>query len=163
MTALLALDFDGVICDALLECAAIIWYSVPGRDPGGQVPMRALVDRVPQSFLELFTVVRNHSRTLEDFTAAVSPHAGSIQDQAGFAAVLAGMSPAARSSLAARAARIRSYWRASDRSAWLDLHRVHPPVAEAIRSRDDGVAVVTAKDEASVREILAHHGLDKHV
>ncbi len=42
---------------------------------------------------------------------------------------------------------------------WLGLHELYPPVARLLRENAGSVAVVTAKDAASVRTVLEFHGL----
>ena len=160
MTSLLALDFDGVVVDALLECAVV---TRAGADPAYRsYELADAVSRMRDDYLEKFSSVRPYSRTLQDFmvTNAIDRP---IRNLAEFEAARDEAGPTRLSSEARAAQSQRGVWRDRDPSGWLQLHRDYPGVAELIRSHRGGVWVVSNKDAASIDAILAHLGLAEHV
>jgi len=156
----LALDFDGVVVDALTECAAVTWFAGPGASTADPDLPQA-VDDLPADYLTTFAQVRAYSRTLDDFMVAntLYPRAEPV-DRAVFEAALAGGDPGERARAAAAAERIRGRWRGQQFRQWARLHTVRQELAELLRTTPHSVVVVSAKDAASIRAILAHHGLD---
>ena len=70
---LLVLDFDGVVCDALVECALVTWLGVHPPDP--RRPVSAHAAAMPRSFVERFGLVRAYSRILDHFLVVHRPAA----------------------------------------------------------------------------------------
>jgi FMN phosphatase YigB (HAD superfamily) len=163
----LALDFDGVIADALAECAAVTWYAAtltPTATAPTVPPLPAAVADVPADFVALFTQVRAYSRTIEDFMVTHTLYPGvSTVGRADFQRARRASDPTTLSVRADAAERVRAGWRAEQFDAWVGLHRVHPQVAELLRTTGQTVVVISAKDPASIRSILAHHGLEPAV
>ncbi|MGC5343994.1 HAD family hydrolase [Streptomyces sp. AM 4-1-1] len=159
--SLLALDFDGVICDALEECALVSWLGIHPHDRAisGAQQLRL----VPQEFVERFRTVRNYARVLDHFVVAHLPEAGSIRSQADFDRLHEALSPSyvRRFTTAANAA--REWFRTQEADFWLDLHTLYPGVADLLRRHRGSIVIVTAKDEGSVHAILDRHGLDDTV
>lgn len=163
---MLALDFDGVIADALTECAAVTWYA-DGDEPVedfSPLTLPGAVDAVPGSFLATFEQVRAYSRTLDDFMVALELHGRAPRvDRGLFEATRRTVGASALAAAAARAERVRAHWRDSQFGPWVGLHEVHPEMRDLLRDTDHTVAVVSAKDPDSITAILAHHGLDSSV
>jgi phosphoglycolate phosphatase-like HAD superfamily hydrolase len=155
----LALDFDGVVVDALTECAAVTWFAGPGaRAPTPGLP--EAVASVPANYLATFAQVRSYSRTLDDFmvTNALHPRVAPVS-RAIFEEALAQGDPGERARAAAAAEEIRGRWRGQQFRQWALLHTVRPELADLLRTTTHSVVVVSAKDAASIRAILTHHGL----
>jgi phosphoglycolate phosphatase-like HAD superfamily hydrolase len=154
----LVLDFDGVVADAFDECALVAWLgerSGPAGAPGSVRP--------PEAFVKRFRHIRPFSRTLDHFVMGHVEGAEAISDQAGFETAFKALDPdrVAGFTAAANAARTRLRERHPD--VWVAMHTVFAPVADLIRGSEADVAIVTAKDAASVRAILAPNGLADHV
>jgi len=155
----LVLDFDGVVCDALGECAAVTWYA--GRPAVHSVPgPAAAVELVPPAFLTTFASVRVYSRTLADFMVANALPAGSTVDRAAFAQRRAEVGEDRLDAQARRGEAVRGAWRCRHPEAWLGLHTVHAEVAELLRVTDEPVAIVSAKDAESIYAILGAAGFE---
>lgn len=155
---LLALDFDGVVCDALEECALVTWLGVHDADPGLRGP--ELLAAVPRSFVETFAIVRNYSRLLEHFLVAHLPGAVQVTSQRQFDALIATVPPERVQEFQARATQARERLRETELEFWLDLHTLYPGVADLIRRYAGAVVIVTAKDADSVWAVLRRNGLD---
>ncbi|MFB6893415.1 HAD family hydrolase [Kitasatospora sp. NPDC056327] len=157
---MLILDFDGVIADAFTECALVTWYA--DRDPA-EVAARPLAERaaeLPPEFLNRFRTVREHARVLGDFMVARHPASGAITGPADYRALAAALPAPERARLVAGASAVRARLSAERRAEWLGLHTLYPGIPALLeRHRGGSTAVVTAKDEKSVWEILGHHGL----
>lgn len=157
MSIRVVLDFDGVMCDALTECAAATL--IGGRTTPGAAPSldEALSGLTP-AYLARFASVRPFSRTLTDFmvtntlTEAMTTRTEFIaaRDRAG-ADVLQAQASAAQ--------RARDRWRRDETVAWLGLHTLYPGIAQLLTRQAGHIAVVSNKDADSIAEILSHQGL----
>jgi hypothetical protein len=156
---LLALDFDGVICDAFTECAAVTWYAPRAEATVSGESLATLIARIPTEFLEVFRQVRRYARTLDDFMVALHPAAYTIIDQAGFESLRQATPADQRARLTESATNLREFWRTSETELWLDLHTLYAGIAELMAQHHGRLVVVTAKDAASVRRILSWHQL----
>ncbi|MFE3739814.1 HAD family hydrolase [Streptomyces sp. NPDC059134] len=158
---LLALDFDGVVCDALDECALITWLGEQPYDPA--LPGPGQLARVPGEFTERFRKVRDYARVLDHFLVAHHPAAGAIGSQAEFDRLYAALPQPRVRRFVAGASAARDRLREKEPEFWLGLHTLYPGIPGLLRRAGVPVVIVTAKDESSVRAILAHHGLEAAV
>lgn len=158
---MLALDFDGVVCDALAECAAITWHASRQTSETGEV-QKALA-QVPEAFLTTFANVRRYSRTLDDFMVANALVPGQRIDRQVFDLARTTAGSAFLAAQAAVGEQIRAAWRTQDTTGWVALHSIYPGIAELIRSGGQRVVIVSAKDADSIWAILEHHTLATHV
>ncbi|MFV0643638.1 MAG: hypothetical protein ACK5NN_03935 [Sphingomonadaceae bacterium] len=161
---MLVLDFDGVVADALLECAAVTWYAAR-LDRGANAPrLPDAANEIPSDFIDIFRQVRAYSRTLDDFMVANAlDDQATIVDRATFQTVREAMPATQRADQAAIAEEVRGTWRDTQYDLWIGLHRVHAEVARLILNTEHEIAILSAKDEASIRAILRHHGLERRV
>lgn len=155
--SVLALDFDGVICDALEECALVTWLGIHPHDTSIAGP--AQLAAVPQDFLDRFAKVRDYSRLLDHFVVAHLPEAAAIGSQADFDRLFEALDPAYVRKFTQTATAARDWFRTQESDFWLDLHTLYPGLDALLRRFDGSVVVVTAKDADSVRAILGRHGL----
>jgi phosphoglycolate phosphatase-like HAD superfamily hydrolase len=148
----LALDFDGVICDSLAEGLLISWNAYIGA------PVEAFADPglagVPPDVTDRFTRCRPFARHLGHWLVplvADSVPAGHRE----FAERYDALTEVEVLSFMARAGRYRALARRTYPEQWLAHHRVElalgPALAEAY--------VVTARDVRSVRQILDAHAI----
>ncbi|WP_026928480.1 HAD family hydrolase [Glycomyces tenuis] len=158
---MLVLDFDGVIADAFDECAAVAWLGMRPNERDGAAEDH--LGRAPASFAERFRAVRPYCRTLDHFIVAHVPGSTEIADQADFDRRFAEAGEARAAAFAERATAAREAIRRRDPAAWAAMHTLYPGIAELIRGAGAPVAIVTAKDEPSVRAILVAHGLEEGV
>ncbi|MFD5749729.1 HAD family hydrolase [Streptomyces sp. NPDC127033] len=158
---LLALDFDGVVCDAFEECALITWLGEHEHDRA--LPGPGQLDRVPEEFTTRFRTVRDYARVLDHFVVAHLPEADEIGAQAEFDRLYASLPDARVQRFVAGASDARDWFRESETEFWLGLHTLYPGVPELLRRAGVPVVIVTAKDEPSVRAILGRHGLESAI
>lgn len=158
---LLALDFDGVLCDGLLEYFQTAWRTYcqlwslpPGVSPeelaplfyrtrpvieiGWEMPVliRALVLGISESeILQNWSQIAHNIITEEQLKAEIiGPHLDRVRDE----------------------------WINTDLSGWLGLHRFYPGVIERIKPLiEDGfpVYIITTKEERFVRSLLQEQGI----
>ncbi|GCD48356.1 HAD family hydrolase [Streptomyces paromomycinus] len=159
-TGLLALDFDGVICDALDECALVTWLGERPHDRTVTGPGQ--LERLPGAFTERFRTVRDYSRLLDHFLVAHLPEADSITSQSDFDQLFSSLPRERVERFTTAASAAREWFRAAEPDFWLGLHTLYPGVPELLRHAGT-VVIVTAKDEPSVRSILRRHGLEQTV
>lgn len=159
LSPVLALDFDGVLVDAHLECAALTLHTDKAITTADErIDLDEAVRALPASFVALFERIRPYCRTLADFMV-VNHVIGDIADRSDFERARADIGPARLSAEAAVAERIRAHWRSSRPSAWLAHHDVHLPLVAVLRRWPGPRMIVSAKDADSIRAILDHHGL----
>jgi phosphoglycolate phosphatase-like HAD superfamily hydrolase len=153
----LVLDFDGVICDALEECALVTWLGAhpPQRDR----PVSTYLPVMPRGFRERFRTVREHSRVLAHFVVAHRPMSAHIATNARFRILFGAIADEYVRDFVVGATAARTRCRVEEAGTWLGMHTLYPGIAQLLRAHAEAVAVVTAKDADSVRAILEYHGL----
>ena len=151
-TGVLALDFDGVICDSLEEGLLISWNAHMSA------PVRAFVepglDAVPPEVVDRFTCCRPFTRHvghwLVPFVIRSIP-----TTQAEFSARYDELPGSAIEVFAAAAGRYRSQVRGAYPRQWLARHHVQPGLGDVVAD----AYIVTARDGESVRQILDAHAM----
>ena len=158
--AILALDFDGVLCDGMREYFTAAWRawrrlrpSIALDPPSGLFERFARVRPVVESGWEMPLVIMallagaSESELLERWRPAP------LLAELGLA----------REAVAAAVDQVRDEWIASDEADWLDHHQFYPGIVEKIRPLVGGAirpVVVTTKEGRFARRILARHGLE---
>ena len=158
--AILALDFDGVLCDGMREYFTASWRawrslrpSVAPDPPPGLFERFARVRPVVESGWEMPLVIM----------ALLSGAPETELLERWRPAPLLAELGRAREEVAAAVDRARDEWIARDEADWIDHHRFYPGVVEKIRSLVGGPTrpvVVTTKEGRFARRILARHGLE---
>ncbi|MCZ4103025.1 HAD family hydrolase [Streptomyces sp. H39-C1] len=161
---MLILDFDGVIADAFTECAVVTYYADHEPAAVADKPLATLAANLPAGFLQRFRLVRTHARLLQDFMVARNPAAEAITSVDDYEALLESIPAKKLASLTRGATAVRKALREQQSEAWLAMHTLYPGIGDLLRRHQGrGTSVVTAKDEDSVWQILAHHGLESTV
>ncbi len=152
--AVLALDFDGVLCDGMREYFESAWRAYRRLRPGvPPEPSPGLFER----FARLRPLVE------AGWEMPLVIHA--LRSGASEAALLAGWRPEAwlaelgqpRETITAELDRVRDAWIATDERDWLDHHRFYPGVVERLAELAGGpvaVYVVTTKEGRFARQLL---------
>jgi phosphoglycolate phosphatase-like HAD superfamily hydrolase len=154
----LALDFDGVVVDALLECAAVTYVAGVSPLPRPVPNFASAVRDLPDQFVARFTEVRPYCRTLANFM--VTNHVQRpIRNREQYNLARSAVAPGLLDHQATVGERLRSCWRSRDAALWLESHSVHPAVVDALRQWDGARWIVSAKDTESITAILRHHSI----
>jgi phosphoglycolate phosphatase-like HAD superfamily hydrolase len=158
--SILALDFDGVVCDGLGEYFAsawrtygLLWGSPDAAAPAGLAERFSALRPVVESGWEMPLVVKALLAGVPDATiagewAALAPRLLDGRDAA---------------EVGARLDRVRDDWIAADRAGWLGRHRFYPGVVERLRALGAGptrAVIITTKEGRFVRELFARAGLE---
>jgi phosphoglycolate phosphatase-like HAD superfamily hydrolase len=159
MPAILALDFDGVICDGMREYFESAWRAyrrlrptAPTEPPAGLFESFARLRPVVETGWEMPTLLH----------AVLS---GAAEGE-----ILAGWRPdgwladlgALREAVGAALDDVRDRWIAADETGWLAAHRFYPGVIERLRGLASGpvrVYVITTKEGRFARKLLEGQGL----
>jgi phosphoglycolate phosphatase-like HAD superfamily hydrolase len=163
MHSILALDFDGVICDSAPENAATAWRCCRGLWPElfrGEVPqeqiqrfcqeLRPYMETGYQSILQTWLLWSKAplSRATTEFAANLDAVlADAKQDKASLKTLFGGE---------------RDRWLSEDENGWLSYNRFYPGAADSLRellSRAD-VRILTTKEERFVSRLMAREGVD---
>ena len=162
MTApsILALDFDGVVCDGLAEYFESAWraYTLLWASPG---------DVAPDGLAERFSALRPVVESGWEMPLVIKALVAGVKD-ATIAEQWATLAPKlldgrATAEIGARLDRVRDEWIAADRAGWLARHRFYPGVIDRLRALSVGptrVVIITTKDGRFIRELFAQQGLD---
>src|SRR6476646_7911630 len=151
MAEVIALDFDGVICDGLDECLLVSWLSFADRvQPSDGIP---LLDTIPSSFKDHFARCRSFVRHSGHF---ISPFlfGATFETQADYDAAYRTVDTGTLEAFLRRFEACRKRLRQDQPEQWLALHSLYPGVRSALQTARVPLFIVTAKDTASVLAIL---------
>ena len=165
---ILALDFDGVICDSAQEVFLVGLRTFSSFFPDSTLVTRFLTgepsDRELDALFSAFTELLPLGNRAEDFGVALRSldNEVAITDQDDYDRYYAGLEPEWLRSFHREFYEQRAALRDHNRDAWIRLHSAYTeftdqlvPIAERVK-----LALVTAKDHPSARLLLAHFGLD---
>jgi hypothetical protein len=152
----LALDFDGVVCDGRAEyfetarrACAVVW---PGADPSPDIAARfAALRPLIEGGWEMPLLL--HALMSGIDAAAVAGRRAWMES----AAALLAQTGVSREALGQTLNRVRDAWFAADARSWVDHHVFYPGVPERIeRALEEGVdvVIVTTKAERFARALL---------
>ena len=170
----IALDFDGVLCDSVRETFATALHTY-----GEAMPDSRLVDRIrarlgpwPWSnpaiatdpdFLRFESLVPLGNRA-EDFGVALLAMdlQTEVTDQSAYDTLYASLDPSWLASFHGRFYESRAELRAEAPEAWLELHRDYPRFTQLLYeiAGDVRLAIATAKDSRSLALLLDRFGVD---
>lgn len=151
-TRVLALDFDGVICDSLEEGLLISWNAHTGAavrafvEPG----LAGVPPEVTERFVGCRPFARHLGHWLVPFTISSVP-----SSHAEFAARFDELPGPTIETFTAAAAGYRAAVRRTYPDEWLSHHVVEPGLDDVLSS----AYIVTARDGESVGRILRAHGI----
>ncbi len=162
LPTVLALDFDGVLCDGLKEYFLTAWkaycqlWAVPEPiPPDGMAESFYRLRPVVETGWEMPVVIRAIARGIAD--DKILAHWPSLRDQLVTDEQLA---PAA---LAQTVDSIRDRWIATNIDSWLAEHTFYPGVGDrlqAILQTELPVAIISTKEGRFIRQLLEQQGID---
>ncbi|OUC12587.1 MAG: haloacid dehalogenase [Alkalinema sp. CACIAM 70d] len=156
--SLLALDFDGVICDGLFEYFQTAWRAYcqlwnPDKTPP--------TEEVAQTFYRLRPVVETGwempvlIHALESgFSEAVI-----LQEWPNLALELLHHHRLNPKEVGAIVDRIRDQWIAQDLPSWLSEHRFYPGVIDRLKATENFV-IISTKEARFIRQLLQEQGVE---
>ena len=157
MLKALALDFDGVICDGFNECVLVTWY---GPRAGTLADFGASgLSAIPPAFVRRFLHCRAFAKHLGHFYVSLLDGIDDVRTQADFEALYASANPLDVESFVVRVNEYRALVRNHLPDSWLSQQGLYPGVRDFLRQTRLPLYVVTAKDAASVTQILEHAGV----
>lgn len=155
---LLALDFDGVVCDGLFEYFATAWRTyLQVWQPTVTVPPVGLAE----DFYRLRPIIETgwEMPALIQALITATPEAVLQKQWQPLAHQLVlgqGLTPKA---LSTQLDRVRDAWIAEDLAGWLALHRFYPGILERIETTTIPVVIITTKEGRFVQQLLRQAGL----
>jgi phosphoglycolate phosphatase-like HAD superfamily hydrolase len=157
--ALIALDFDGVVCDGRPEYFETAWQAYVAAWP--QPLTRVRPEAVAERFAALRPLIESGwEMPLMVHALLVGVEAGALQDRNGWlraAPTLLRSASVTAEDLGRALNRVRDEWFARDPGGWLAHHRFYPGMAARLVALLDGAArvvVVTTKTERFARALL---------
>jgi phosphoglycolate phosphatase-like HAD superfamily hydrolase len=158
----LALDFDGVVCDGLIEYFQTAWkaycriWNPPSSEPPAGLAERFYALRpVVESGWEMPLVLR--SLLLGTSDAEILAHWSSLT------LPLLEAERLDKSILANSVDGVRDEWIAQNLEHWLAQHRFYPGVIERLQQWQDSpleLTIITTKEGRFVRQLLQQQGVD---
>jgi phosphoglycolate phosphatase-like HAD superfamily hydrolase len=164
----LVLDFDGVISDSAREAFVVALRTHCELHPFSALvpalerldPAHPEVDPLYPAFIEVMPL----GNRAEDYAVALRAleRGVPLEDQPGYDAFKAEVDAGELRTFHKRFYQLRGAWSRSDPAGWLRLMAPYPEFLDVLRRRagDVELAVATAKDRRSVRELLRHYGVD---
>jgi phosphoglycolate phosphatase-like HAD superfamily hydrolase len=155
----LALDFDGVICDSAGEAFVVAVRTFGERFP--EWPLGAGAEASAALYTRFVEIMPLGNRA-EDYAVILAAIARAVPlpDQAAYDAFYASLPPERLRAFHRRFYQVRAAWEQADAGGWLARLPPYPGLYERLRRHAGRVrlAIATAKDRHSVRRILAAHG-----
>jgi phosphoglycolate phosphatase-like HAD superfamily hydrolase len=156
----LALDFDGVLCDSAREAYRVSVETYACEWPEHPLPEGAAGDAALYArFLEAMPL----GNRAEDYAVVLGALAGGVPlpDQAAYDAFRSSIAPERLRAFHEAFYRARGAWAARDPAGWLAEMRAYPGFGALLRRRagEARLAIATAKDRASVRRLLTSYGV----
>jgi phosphoglycolate phosphatase-like HAD superfamily hydrolase len=158
----LALDFDGVLCDGLKEYFNTAWQAYCNLwQPQSIVPPAGLAE----SFYRLRPVVETGWEMPLVIHAVLQGVAEEaiLQDWAAIALQMVASENLDPAKLIAEVDGIRDRWIASDVESWLAEHRFYPGVCDRLKATLDSdiqVAIISTKEGRFIQQLLSQQGID---
>nr|WP_242019627.1 HAD family hydrolase [Trichocoleus sp. FACHB-40] len=159
---ILALDFDGVLCDGLLEYFQTAWRTYCQIwTPENATP--------PENLAENFYLRRPVIEVGWEMPVAIRalilgiPEEKMLQDWSTVARTILAEDNLDAADIAMKLDNIRDEWIASNLESWLALHRFYPGVVEKLNSLQGTpvqIYIVTTKEGRFVRQLLQQQGID---
>jgi len=151
LAEVVALDFDGVVCDGLAECLLVSWLSFGDRvQPDDSI---TLLDTITSSFKDHFAHCRNFVRHSGHFIVPFL-YGATFETQADFDAAYRTVETGKLEAFLRRFEACRKRLRQDQPEQWFALHALYPGVGSALQAAHLPLFIVTAKDTASVLAIL---------
>ncbi len=156
---LLALDFDGVVCNGLLE------YFASTKSAYQQIWSEEVDDRFADSFYRLRPVIETGWEMPILLRALVSgiPEADILQNFQAIAQQIIQTEGLEKQTVVQKLDGIRDNWIKHDLANWLNLHRFYPGVIEQLGKIVDSkiqLYIVTTKEGRFVQQLLQQQGLE---
>ncbi len=158
----LALDFDGVVSDSAREAFVVALETYHELRQGGRHPRALRAAEAPGLFASFVALMPLGNRAEDYLVALLALEADvPLPDQAAYDAFFAEQSPEELAAFHARFYEVRAAWAARDREGWLVEMDAYPEVLPVLRRRaaDVTLAIATAKDRASVEQLLERYGV----
>ncbi|UIE39943.1 HAD family hydrolase [Leptodesmis sichuanensis A121] len=160
--SVLALDFDGVLCDGLKEYFKTAWMAYCKLwQPSEKTPPAGLAE----SFYRLRPVVETGWEMPLVLKAVVDGLAETelLADWPTIAKRLVSQYNLDPATLMAEVDGLRDRWIADDLHSWLAKHRFYPGVSDrlkAILQTDTHVAIISTKEGRFIQQLLQQEGID---
>ena len=158
---ILALDFDGVICDGLIEYFEVAWRAYcQVWLPANQTPSDDLASR----FYRLRPVIETgwEMPVLIKALVAGIDDEKILQEWASIAQQILLEDKLLAKEIATKLDNLRDEWIATDLDGWLSLHRFYPGVVEKIKATLASkikLYIVTTKEGRFVQQLLQQQGV----
>lgn len=159
---LLALDFDGVLCDGLVEYFQTTWkaycqlWKLEGEEPPADLAPRFYRTRpVIETGWEMPLLMHALRQGI--------PNTEILQDWSAIASRLLQESQLDKTQLTAAVDGHRDRWIASDLPGWLSLHRFYQGTIERLRSLLNStikLVIITTKEERFARQLLQQQDIE---
>jgi phosphoglycolate phosphatase-like HAD superfamily hydrolase len=156
---ILALDFDGVVCDGLLE------YFVTTKQAYEQIWSAEVEDSFSPSFYRLRPVIETGWEMpilLRALVTGIS-EADILQDFQAIALQITEAEGLSKQMVVQKLDGVRDDWIKHNLADWLSLHRFYPGVMEQLRQIVNSAVklyIVTTKEGRFVQQLLQQQGID---
>lgn len=158
---ILALDFDGVVCDGLIEYFETawrtycqVWSSADSKPPFGLAPRFYQLRPVVETGWEMPVLIRALLLGVDE--ADIWHNWGAIASQ------LLQQANLTAADVGKKLDRVRDEWISTDLEGWLSLHRFYPGVVERLQflvTSSVQPVIITTKEGRFVSQLLQQQGV----
>ena len=158
---LLVVDFDGVLCDSAVECMLTAYNAYKVVLGSSGAPVRS-IDALNAAHAELFLRHRHLVRVAKEyFLLWYEIERDADLERLAELKADKSIAPDLLTSYHDHFYSERVVWRNADPNGWNAANPLFPGIDPlALRIRDGSAVILSAKDEPSIRSILAFHGVD---
>ncbi|GGJ49532.1 HAD family hydrolase [Deinococcus roseus] len=154
---ILALDFDGVICDGLNECLLIAWNAWHQNSPSDLDESQLI--GIPDAFKASFAANRNFVRHNGHFIVPFLQENIDFQTQEDFKTHYDSIDAALKARFESHFETLRQTFQTQHEERWLAMHTLYPRIGEVLQNRSHKLYIVSAKDTPSIQLILKSLGV----
>lgn len=161
---ILALDFDGVLCDGLIEYFQTawrvyvqLWQPIDRTPPAGLAEQFYRLRPVVETGWEMPVVIRSLLQGV--------PEAEILTRWSEIAVAQIAADSLSAANLGGAVDRVRDEWIQVDLAGWLAEHRFYPGVIDRLREICDSpvhVVIITTKEGRFVQQLLQQQGISLH-
>ena len=162
---ILALDFDGVVCDGLIEYFEVAWGTYCQVWPSVHDTPRDDLDNLALRFYRLRPVIETGWEMPVLVKALINGFTDEeiLQDWLKITAKILDADHLEAKKIMTKLDGLRDEWIAKDLDGWLSLHRFYPGVIERLKkiiNSEVKLFIVTTKEGRFVKQLLQREGLE---
>lgn len=154
---IIALDFDGVVCDGLNECLLTAWNTWHGLSTDAFDP--STLAEIPAEFVRRFSYCRNFVRHSGHFVMPFLFEFSTFKSAKDFEEMFAAVPTESVDRFLKRFEDYRADVIKMRYAEWLGMHKYYDGMVDVLSNEANEIFIVSGKDQHSIIEILLAEGV----